>query len=67
MWARRKKECDKTCETCIWFVEETNIIGDWQHSEAVKQGKGFCLTKDLFTGANAKDKACDAYYGDSYE
>ncbi len=32
----------KTCNNCGWFVYETETVGDWQHSEAVKRQKGFC-------------------------
>ena len=51
----------KTCNTCEWFVEETNKIGDYQHKEAKEKGKGFCLIKDLFTYAESSDKACKEY------
>ncbi len=47
--------------TCRYFVEETDKIGDWQHSEAVKKQKGFCLVKDLFTTVKPDYKACDEY------
>ena len=50
-----------TCNTCKWFVEETDKIGDWQHSEAVKKQKGFCLVQDLFTNVEPNDKACKRY------
>lgn len=49
------------CNNCQWFVEETNIIGDYQHIEAVKQQKGFCIMKDLFTNVKPFDKACTEY------
>ena len=51
----------KTCNNCGWFVYETDKIGDWQHSEAVKRQKGFCLVKDLFTMCEPAQKACDEY------
>ena len=50
-----------TCNTCGWFVYETDKIGDWQHSEAVKRQKGFCLVKDLFTMCEPAQKACNEY------
>ena len=50
-----------TCNTCEWFVEETDTVGDYQHTEAVKRSKGFCLVKDLFTPAMPQDKACKDY------
>lgn len=50
-----------TCNTCTYFVEETDEIGDYQHAEAVKQQKGFCLMQDLFTDVKPSDKACDEY------
>lgn len=58
---------NKTCNSCTWFVEETNIIGDYSHEEAVKIGKGFCLIKDLFTHAEANDKACADFNEDKNE
>lgn len=42
-------------------MEEADKIGDWQHSEAVKKQKGFCLVKDLFTTVKPDYKACDEY------
>ena len=51
----------KTCNSCEWFVEETDVIGDYQHTEAKKKGRGFCLIKDLFTYAESNDKACSNY------
>lgn len=50
-----------TCNSCGWFVEETEIIGDWRHSEAVKKQKGFCLIQDLFTVVRPTDRACSEY------
>lgn len=54
-----------TCRYCEWFVEETDTIGDYQHSEAIKQGVGFCLIKDLFTEALASDEACADFQKES--
>lgn len=51
----------RICEHCGWFVEETETIGEWRHSEAVKKQKGFCLMKDLFTDVNPDDDACDDF------
>lgn len=48
-----------TCHTCEWFVEETDIIGDYQHEKAKCLGEGFCLIKDLFTYARSEDNACE--------
>lgn len=48
----------KTCLHCEWFVEETETIGDYQHSEAVKKKRGFCLIQDLFTMVEPND-GCD--------
>lgn len=50
-----------TCNTCEWFVEETETIGNYLHSEAKRLGEGFCLLKDLFTSARASDKSCKNY------
>lgn len=50
-----------TCNYCEWFVEETNIIGDYQHSEAKQQQKGFCLIQDLFTAVDPNQKACSDF------
>ncbi len=49
----------KTCLHCEWFVEETENIGDYQHSEAIKKQKGFCLVQDLFTVVEPDDKGCE--------
>lgn len=57
----------KTCNTCEWFVEETDVIGDYQHSEAKRLGEGFCLIKDLFTYARQEDKACEEYVEEKNE
>lgn len=48
----------RTCGSCSWFVEETETIGDYSHEEAVRLGRGFCLTKDFFTMQKPTDKAC---------
>lgn len=50
-----------TCNNCTWFVEETKTIGDYQHSEAVKRKRGFCLIKDLFTMQEPDDEACSDF------
>ena len=50
---------DRTCLHCEWFVEETENIGDYQHSEAIKKQKGFCLVQDLFTVVEPDDKGCE--------
>lgn len=50
-----------TCNNCTWFVEETKTIGDYQHEEAVKRQKGFCLIQDLFTVVEPDDKACSDF------
>lgn len=47
-----------TCKNCTWFVEETESIGDYQHEEAKRRKKGFCLIKDLFTEVKPYRKAC---------
>lgn len=56
MGGRMKKK--RTCGSCSWFVEETETIGDYSHEEAVRLGRGFCLTKDFFTMQKPIDKAC---------
>lgn len=57
-----------TCNFCSWFVEEVeNEIGNYQHKEAVRLGRGFCLIKDLFTHAEANDKACADFNEDKNE
>ena len=50
-----------TCESCSWFVEETETIGDYSHEEAVKRQHGFCLVKDLFTNVEPDDKPCEDF------
>lgn len=55
---------ENTCLNCEWFVEETKIIGDFQHKEAVKNKKGFCLLKDLYTMQNPDDEACESFFHD---
>ena len=44
-----KQEKKMICNNCIYFVEETEEIGNYQHEEAVKKQKGFCILEDLFT------------------
>lgn len=51
----------RTCNSCGWFVEETETIGDYQHSEAVKRQRGFCLVQDLFTVVEPDCKVCKEY------
>lgn len=51
----------KTCNTCEWFVEETETIGNYSHIEAKERGRGFCLIKDLFTVQESTDSACREY------
>lgn len=50
-----------TCNNCTWFVEETKTIGDYQHEEAVKRQKGFCLIQDLFTVVEPDDESCSDF------
>lgn len=50
-----------TCNNCTWFVEETETIGDYQHEEAVKRQKGFCLIQDLFTVVEPDDESCSDF------
>ena len=57
----------ETCGHCEWFVEETETIGDYQHSEAVKKGSGFCLIQDLFTNVAANDEACKEFQKEKEE
>lgn len=52
---------EKTCNSCRWFVEETETIGDYQHSEAVRKQSGFCLVQDLFTAVDPGYEACGEY------
>lgn len=52
---------ENTCNNCEWFVEETEELGDYQHSEAVKLGEGFCLIQDLFTVVTPCTPACDYF------
>ena len=53
--------CERVCNNCEWFVEETETIGDYQHKEAVKKGKGFCLLEDLFYDVTPDTPACEEY------
>lgn len=50
-----------TCNNCTWFVEETETIGDYQHEEAVKRQKGFCLIQELFTVVEPDDESCSDF------
>lgn len=52
---------ERVYNNCRWFVEETDTIGDYQHEEAVRLGKGFCLIQDLFTNVEPADPACEQY------
>jgi hypothetical protein len=45
------------CKNCDWWVNEDEQ-GNYEHSEAVKQNKGFCIVQDLFTYKECKDE-CD--------
>lgn len=56
----------KICNSCEWFVEETNTIGDYQHEEAVKNQKGFCLLQDFYTMVEPSD-ACEDYKSNKKE
>ena len=49
---------DTKCKICTWWVEETDKIGEYEHEEALKQNKGFCLLQDLFTMKEPDDE-CD--------
>lgn len=49
---------NEICKNCTWWVEETENIGEYEHSEALKQNKGFCVVQDLFTNKEPDDK-CD--------
>lgn len=55
----------KTCKTCKWFVEETDIIGDYQHEEAVRLGSGFCLIHDFFDKKESDYPACEEYVNEN--
>ena len=50
---------EKICLHCEWWVEEDET-GTYDHKEAVKENKGFCLIKDLFTYKESKD-SCDCF------
>lgn len=52
------KSDERICKICTWWVEETDTIGEYEHKEALKQNKGFCLLQDLFTNKDPNDK-CD--------
>lgn len=45
---------DKICLHCEWWVN-ANEKGNYEHKEAVKENKGFCLIEDLFTYKNSND------------
>jgi hypothetical protein len=49
---------EQTCRYCTWWVEETGDYQDFQHYQAVKENKGFCLVQDLFTMKESDDE-CD--------
>ena len=49
---------DNNCRFCTWWVEETGDYQDFQHYQAVKENKGFCLVQDLFTMKESDDE-CD--------
>jgi len=49
---------NEICKNCTWWVEETAKIGEYEHKEALKQNKGFCLCQDLFTNKEPDDE-CD--------
>ena len=53
------------CKNCTWFVNETSTIGDYTNEEALKQQKGFCLIKDLFTYVDFEDEACEDFNNDN--
>ena len=53
----------KSCKTCDWWVNEGEVIGDYDHRFAVEQNKGFCLIRDLFY-MTEPDFSCRAYRSD---
>lgn len=55
---------NNVCNNCIWFVEETNKVGDYSHKEAKKKGKGFCLVQSLFSDVQPDDAACPDFQED---
>lgn len=51
----------ETCNKCQWWVNETNI-GEYEHKEAVKENKGFCIMQDLFTYKEPTDECgCNGF------
>jgi len=53
-----------TCSECQWYVEENTRSGRYEHEEALKQGRGFCLIQDLFTDKEPFDEACEDFKSD---
>ena len=50
----------KTCNNCTWFVDE-KTIGNYEHDLAVKNQRGFCLVKELYTMQKPDDEACSDF------
>jgi hypothetical protein len=53
-----------TCSECQWYVEENTRSGRYEHEEALKQGRGFCLIQDLFTDKEPFEEACEDFKND---
>ena len=53
-----------TCSECQWYVEENTRSGRYEHEEALKQGRGFCLIQDLFTDKEPFEEACEDFRND---
>lgn len=53
-----------TCSECQWYVEENTRSGRYEHEEALRQGRGFCLIQDLFTDKELFDEACEDFKSD---
>lgn len=53
-----------TCSECQWYVEEDTRSGRYEHEEALKQGRGFCLIQDLFTDKEPFEEACEDFRSD---
>ena len=53
-----------TCSECQWYVEENTRSGRYEHEEALKQGRGFCLIQDLFTDKEPFEEACEDFKSD---
>lgn len=53
-----------TCSECQWYVEENTRSGRYEHEEALRQGRGFCLIQDLFTDKEPFDEACEDFKND---